>query len=109
MVDVVYKVKDINFESNSQPKGASGIYTKSFSHFTDSYKYQFGVTPQSAHLWNGVDLAKNDGYMFVERLENEFIVNRGYEYRVYKIEYGIGRGNVRIYVDLLTQKKRKVK
>ena len=34
---VVYKVKDINFESNSQPKGASGIYTKSFSHFTDSY------------------------------------------------------------------------
>jgi hypothetical protein len=41
--------------------------------------------------------------------ENEFIVNRGYEYRVTKVEYGVYRAHVRIYEDLLTRNKRKVK
>jgi hypothetical protein len=77
------------------PKGTSTMYAKSFS----AHDRGFG------RKWNGIDLMQN----FSGTLENEFIVNRGYEYRVYKIEFGTGRGSVRIYVDLLTQKKRKVK
>lgn len=68
------------------PRGASGIYAEPFSHFTDSFKFDY----RSA-LWNGLTRES----MGTER---EWIGQRGAKFRVIKIE-----GNS-LYLQIISQK-----
>lgn len=72
------------------PKGSSGVYAEPFSHFTDSGKFSYGSSLNSANLWNGISKE-------TLKSEIEWIGQRGAKYRVIK------KTSKSIYLELIGQ------